>query len=201
MAYDDIPSEPPVIPTPPPQPPEPVQYETRNILNQSAQVIGQLSFPVGTPEGTWTSCLAHYSTAAINLIKEILSLKTYAASGNVTTSSSQASTIGGMTAKPEAGTYLAQFSGGIFTAGASAVGEFGIYVDDVLLTETKRPISCNLSLLGGLVTVSLNAIGVGTQTSTEVTLNGNQTIDVKFKSTNGGTIGFAERTFQLIKVK
>lgn len=173
--------------------------ETRNILDNLGNVIGTMTLPDGSSEDTWSQSLGNYSSTVINLPKSILNTTLLTASSNVTVSTSTALTVGGMTAKPTKGKYIAMFSGSISTNGASATGEFGFYVDDVLLSETKRPISCNLQLLGGLVTVSLNTIGVGTNTSTEVSLNGNQTIDVKFKSTNGGTIGFNERTMILIR--
>lgn len=174
--------------------------ETRNILDITATIIGQLTLPSGTSEEEWTRQLSAYSISVVNSLHTVLTTTTLSASSSVTTSSSTATTVGSMTTKPERGKYLANFSGSISTAGASAIGEFGFYVDGVLLPETKRPISCNLQLLGGLVTVSLNTIGVGTYTGTEVTLDGNQTIDVRFKSTNGGTIAFAERVMSLMRV-
>lgn len=200
MASDDLPIEPPVIPPTPPTPPV-IQYESRNILDPQGQTIGTLSFPVGTSENIWTQQLAHYASIHLPFSLEKLSVIPITASGSVTTSSASPATVGGMTKVPEAGTYVAQFSGSIFTAGASAVGEFGIYVNGVLIPETRRDISCNLTLLGGLVTVSLNSIGVGTFTGAQVALDGTQTIDVRFRSTNGGTIGFSDRSFILMKVK
>lgn len=123
------------------------------------------------------------------------------ATSTVTTSSSTAAVVGSMTRTPDAGKYIAYFSGGIYTAGAGAQGEFGIYKNGTLIPETKRPISCNLQLLGGLVSVSLNNIGVGTYTGTEISVNGTDVVDVRFRSVNGGTLGFGERTFTLIKVR
>lgn len=123
------------------------------------------------------------------------------ATGNVSTSSGTASTVSGMTKTPPAGSYLVQFNGSIYTGGASAIGEFGIYKNGVLVTETRRDISCNLQLLGGLITISLNTIGVGTYTAGEIVADGNDIIDVRYRSTNGGTIGFKERVLTLIKVK
>lgn len=130
-----------------------------------------------------------------------LNTETANASSPVTTSSSSPVTIGGMRLQPTSGTYLAFFSGGIYTDGASAKGEFGLYKNGVLIPNTRRDISCSLSLLGGLVTVSVNAIGVGTNTNSQVELNGTDVIEVKFRSTNGGTIGFIERNLILMKVK
>ena len=177
--------------------------ETRNILNSSSSVIGTLTLPDGTSEDIWTAMLAPYALASTPLPNPSQSLKSInlTGAGNVTTSSSTASTISGMTYTPASGKYLVFFSGTNYTAGASAEGEFGIYLAGTLMAESRRDIKCNLTLLGGLVTISLNAIGVGTYTGTEVILDGTQTIDVKFKSNNGGTIGFGERVMTLLKVE
>lgn len=177
---------------------------TRNILDSLGNIIGQLTLDDSTTEDQWALALAPYALSNVPVPISTLSIstQTVSASGATTTSSSTASTIGGMIiSTPIAGKYIAHFSGSIYTSGASATGEFGIYVDGTLISETRRDISCNLTLLGGLVTVSLNSIGVGTYTGTEVTLNGLQNIEVKFKSTNGGTIGFNERVFTLLKVQ
>lgn len=201
MAYDDLPTQYNPEPEDPIDPPPTVEMQTRNVLNNVGSIIGTLSFPVGTSESIWTEKLTYYSQVLSDLLRNILETVTVNASTQTTTSSGTASVINGMTKTPLSGKYVAMFSGSIYTAGASAIGEFGLYVDGVLLTETRRDISCNLQLLGGLVTVSLNSIGVGTYTNAEVTLNGNQTIDVRFRSTNGGTIGFKERVLTLIKVQ
>jgi len=174
----------------------------RNILDSLGQIIGTLELPDTTTEDQWTAALAPYAAPPSTPVPPPL-IKTVkkSATNTVTTGASQPAQVEGMFEKPEAGAYIVSFNGAISTGGASAAGKFGIYVDDVLVAETLRPISCNLQLLGGLVTVSLNSIGVGTQTETEIEVNGNQTIDVKFFSTNGGVIGFGERVFSLMKVR
>lgn len=175
--------------------------ETRNIRDSLGNVIGQLELPDGTSEAVWTQTLALYSATISQSVASRIATTIASATSTVTTSSSSESVISGMTITPLAGTYVAFFSGSIYTGGASAIGEFGIYVNDVLLAETRRDISCNLQLLGGLVTISLNSIGVGTYTGTQMELSGIQRVDVKFRSTNGGTIGFKERVLTLIQVK
>lgn len=177
--------------------------ETRNILNSSSSVIGSLSLPDGTSEDIWTFLLAQYAAASTPAPVPAQALKsiTVTGTGNVTTSSGTASTVGSMTYTPVSGKYLVFFSGTNYTSGASAEGEFGVYVGGVLQPESRRDIKCNLTLLGGLVTISLNSIGVGTYTGTEISLDGTQTVDVKFKSNNGGTIGFGERVMTLLKVE
>lgn len=174
----------------------------RNILDAVGNIIGTMSLPDETTEDQWAAALAPY--AAVPTPPEITPvIKTFkkSATDSVTTSSSQPATVAGMMDKPEAGKYIVDFNGAISTGGASASGKFGIYVDDVLIAETERPISCNLQLLGGLVTISLNNIGLGTKTGSEIEVNGNQTVDVKFLSTNGGVIGFGARVLTLMKVK
>lgn len=175
---------------------------TRNVLNSLGDVIGTLTLPDSTTEDQWTAALAPYAAAASSPpVLPYLKTIVKTATDSVTTSSSTPATVSGMTDQPEAGTYMVDFNASISTGGASASGKFGIYVDDVVVSETLRPISCNLVLLGGLVTISLNNIGLGTKTGSEIVLNGSQTIDIKYFSTNGGTIGFAERVFTLIKVR
>lgn len=179
-----------------------VSFETRQILDQSQNVIGTLTLPTTTSENTWQSVLAQFGVPGLPFsLPSILNTLSTSATSSVTTSSGTPTVIGSMSIKPVAGIYIAFFSGSIRTDGASAKGEFGIYVDGVQISETRRDISCALTLLGGLVSVSLNTIGVGTYTGTQVELNGNQTIDVRFKSNNGGTIGFNERNFMLMQVR
>lgn len=174
---------------------------TVDILDSLGATIGSLSFPDGTDTATIDAALALYTvTSPITPINPDITAITLSGTGQVTTSAGTPTVVSGMTIKPISGTYIVQFSGSVNTNGSSASGTFGFYVDGTLLSETNRPISCNLSLLGGLVTVSINAIGVGTYTGTQVTLNGTQTLDVRFSSTNGGTIGFNERVLTLIKV-
>lgn len=175
---------------------------TKNILDYLGQVVGTLTLPDSTTDDQWAAALAPYAQAPAppSIPPSIISF-TDVATDSVTTSSSQPATLTGMTRVPPAGTYIALFNGAITTNGASASGQFGFYVDGAPLPETIRPISCNLQLLGGLVTISLNTIGVGTYTGTQIDLNGTQTIDVRFLSTNGGTIGFNQRVMTLIKVK
>lgn len=176
---------------------------TRNILDSLGNVVGSLTLPDTTSEQDWQAALSPYAAVnvAVPINAPLIKTTNITGSGAVTTSSGTASIIGNMSITPDAGTYLAEFNGGIYTGGASATGEFGIYIDGVLIAETRRDISCNLTLLGGLVTVSLNSIGVGTNTATQVTLNGTQAIEVRFRSTNGGIIGFNERVFTLIRVR
>lgn len=173
---------------------------TRNILDNFGNVIGTLTLSDSTTESQWSAALAPYSSIPTLPVAKILDCYNISDSNQVTTSSSNPAVINGMTKKPDLGTYIILFNGSIYTDGASATGEFGIYIDGVLISETRRDISCNLTLLGGLVTISLNAIGVGTYTGTRVDLNGSQTIDVRFRSTNGGTIGFKEKVLTLLKV-
>lgn len=175
---------------------------TRNILDSNGNIIGQLTLPDSTTEQQWQETLSLY-TQIPQAITDRTLIDSYTVTANdpVTTSSSQEAVIGGMSLIPKPGKYIAIYNGSIYTAGASAVGEFGIYINDILKSETRRDISCNLQLLGGLVTISVNAIGIGTYTGTEIVLDGTQRVEAKFKSTNGGTIGFKERVLTLIKVR
>jgi len=174
----------------------------QNILDPLGNIIGTVNFPPNTPEATIQSVLSIYSVNnPISISTEVIESLTCSATASTTTGSNTPTTVDKMTFTPIAGTYLAFYSGSIYTGGASAQGEFGIYKDGVLISETRRDISCNLQLLGGLITISLNSIGVGTYTATKISLNGKETLDVRFKSNNGGTIGFNERNFILLKVQ
>lgn len=200
MAADDLPQ--PQIPTPPtpPENPPPPATSTSNVVDINSNVLGTLTYLASTPQNVVNQLLALYNTipsafspATINTI--IVSQTTPA-----TTSAASPSILSGMTVIPPAGTYTVSFSGSVNTNGSSASGAFGIYVNGVLLPETNRPVSCNLSLLGGLVSVSINAIGVGTYTGTQVVLDGHSTVDIRFSSTNGGVIAFSERVLTLMQV-
>lgn len=175
---------------------------SQNILDALGNIIGTIDLGDVT-QAQYDSQLATYALPSVPKPTSGLSLSTYVAASQsqTTTSSSTPSTVGSMTHTPPPGVYAAQFSGNVYTDGASAQGEFGIYLNGTLIPETRRDIKCNLSLLGGLVTISLNAIGVGTNTMLEIALDGSQTIDVRFKSNNGGTIGFVERTFSLTRLR
>lgn len=173
----------------------------QNILDSVGTVIGTLSFPDGTDSGIVSAAVAQYTIATPPIpASSIIASNTFKQTSAVSTSASTPVALSGMSWTPPAGVYIVNFSGSINTNGASAVGTFGIYSNGTLVAETNRPISCNLSLLGGLVTISLNAIGVGTFTSTQLTLDGSTSIDVRFNSTNGGTIQFSERVLTFMKV-
>lgn len=118
----------------------------------------------------------------------------------ISTTSNTFVSVSGMSITPVAGTYMVTFSGKSTMTGASVRSEYAIYSGGSLIPNSLRETSCNLTLLGGLVTISLNTIGVGANTSTIVTVNGSQTIDVRYRSVNGGTIQVTERNLTLIRV-
>lgn len=172
-----------------------------NILDSLGNTLGTLTFPDGTSTSTINAAVALYTVANPVTVKPaVLNTITLSQTSAITNSASTPQVMQGLSDIPPKGTYVVQFSGSVNTNGSSASGTFGIFVNGTLLPETNRPVSCNLSLLGGLVTVSINAIGVGTYSGTQVSLDGNSTIDVRFASTNGGTIGFNERVLTLIQV-
>lgn len=199
MALDDLPI-PPTPPYNPPSDPTPPETATVNILDTGSNIIGVLTYIVGTPINIINQILSQYSSSIVSPTLALINTIILSQTATATTSAATPTPLGGMSCVPAKGTYLAFFSGSVNTTGSSASGTFGIYVNGSLLPETNRPVSCNLSLLGGLVSVSINSIGVGTYTGTQVTLDGNSTLDVRFASTNGGVIGFAERTFTMMKV-
>lgn len=174
---------------------------TQNILDSLGNVIGTLSFPDGTDSGTISAAVALYASAtAVAISVPSLNTITTSLTTSITNSASTPMVAIATPAFAPKGTYIVQFSGSVNTGGSSASGTFGIYVNGGLLPETNRPISCNLTLLGGLVSVSVNQIGIGTYSGTQIVLDGNSTLDVRFASSNGGTLGFTERVLTLIKV-
>lgn len=173
----------------------------QNILDTLGNVIGTLELSDETPSATVQQILNLYSNPIQYSDIKLLTSYQATATGAVTTSSTAASVVTSMSLVPTQGQYLIFFSGDISTNGTNAAGQFGIYKDAILFSETQRSINCSLSLLGGLVSISLNTIGVGTYTGTLVTVEGNNTIDVRFNSTNGGTIGFGKRNLIGIKVQ
>lgn len=177
------------------------QMETRTVLNNSGQTIGQLSLPVGTSEQIWALKIAQYA-ALVGPYSPSDSINSLVLTGStpVTTSSATPSLVSGMTIKPAPGSYLVFFNGSASTNGANASGSFGLYLNGILISETKRDISCQLQLLGGLVSISLNTIAVGTYSGGKVTMDGTNTLELRYFSANGGTIGFSDRTMMLIKV-
>lgn len=123
---------------------------------------------------------------------------------NDTSTNSSSSTtyanLTGMTATPVAGTYFVIFNGHATTSGASAGGLFSLAVAGSTQADSVREISCNLTLLGGLVTVSLFTIGSSMSCVSRIVVNGSQAITAQFKSSTGGTINVQEKTMTLIRV-
>lgn len=115
------------------------------------------------------------------------------------TSSSSFSLVGGMTITPPSGDYLVFFGAKANTSGVNAQSEYGIFIDGVIVAETKRELSCTLSLLG-IITISLNTIGVEARTSSKVTVNGSQSIEIKFRSVNGVSVSFGEKSLTIVRV-
>lgn len=140
------------------------------------------------------------SVGLITITSEQSLITLYASATNlVSTSSSSFSVVGSMTVTPPAGDYLIFFGTKANTSGVNAQSEYGIYIGGILVPETKRELSCSLSLLG-IITVSVNTIGVEARTSSKVSVNGTQSIDVRFRSINGVSIAFGERSLTLVKV-
>lgn len=119
---------------------------------------------------------------------------------NQTTTSASYTNITGMTSTPASGTYLVIFNGKASTSGASAGGSFSIAVAGSTQTDSVRDISCNLVLLGGLVTISVNTIASSMTCVSRVTVNGSQAITAQFKSNTGGTISVTEKNMTIMKV-
>lgn len=116
------------------------------------------------------------------------------------TTSTTYANINSMTLTPAAGNYLVIFNGRASTSGASAGGLFGIAVAGSLQADSVREVSTNLTLLGGLVTISLNTVAASVTCVSLVTVNGSQAITSQFKSTTGGTINIGERNLTVLKI-
>lgn len=139
--------------------------------------------------------------AALVMFNAEGTLDTYYVSSTsvVSTSSTTMALVGSMTVTPPAGSYLIFFGAKANTSGVNAQSEYGIYVGGTLVPETKRELSCSLTLLG-VITVSLNTIGVEARTSSRISVDGTQTVEIKFRSVNGVAVSFGERSLTLVRV-
>lgn len=120
------------------------------------------------------------------------------ATGNVTTTSATFSVITTMTTTPVAGTYLVLFNGSFFNTGANTGGEYAIFTGGT--QGETRTLDCQTAILG-LIALSSNSITVPAFVMGQVTVNGSQAIDIRFRRTNGaGSIGCGNRRLQIMRI-
>ncbi len=136
----------------------------------------------------------------ISMPHGILNTERSTGSSGLTRSAQTFSQISGMVKTPAAGRWLVIFNARAVTTGASTQGEFQIYKNDIAIVETLQEVSCNLVLLGGLVTISLNTVGGNATCIGDVLCNGTDVIDVKWRSANGGTVAVSSRVLYMVKV-
>lgn len=136
---------------------------------------------------------------AIEESKNLVSITSVTSTSNQTSTSTTYANINTMTLTPAAGTYLVTFNGRASTSGVSAGGLFALAIGGVIQTDSVREVSCNITLLGGLVTVSVNTVANSVTCLSVLTVNGSQTITAQFKSTTGGTINIGERTMYIVR--
>lgn len=122
------------------------------------------------------------------------------ATSTVTTSSATFSVISGMTTTPIAGTYLIQYSGSMaITSGVNGSAEIAIFQNGTVVTHTTRTMSLTVALALGLIGTAAVAPS-GSDTTAIVTLNGSETIDVRFRSVSGDPFRCTSRSMQIIKI-
>lgn len=108
-------------------------------------------------------------------------------------------TINGMTTTPAAGTYLCIYSGEARMSNLNGLGEISFFVAGTQQSATTRAIEIEVALLLGLIGSSI--VETGASISVGIfTVNGSQTIDVRYRSVDGQTISIGNRTLALIKV-
>lgn len=87
-----------------------------------------------------------------------------------------------------AGTYLITFSGTGFTYSGCDIFYYAMHIDDVLIPHSERSINGTINH-----TILLHTQAI-------VTLNIGQTVDIKFKTTNGSTMMLNNRSLNMIKI-
>lgn len=135
--------------------------------------------------------------AAIEEAQNTLDYIYLSSNSTVSTTSGTYSVVSGMTTTPAAGTYFVLFTGTFRIADNNADGNFAIFKAGTIVTESTRRLFTTVSILLGLLN---NSIGASGTPMAVVTVDGTQTIDGRFRSTNGNAISCDNRTMILIRV-
>lgn len=128
---------------------------------------------------------------------------TASATNEVSTSSTTPSIISGMTfTTPQAGTYLAIFSGNCYVErnASNSYGHYQIYVGGSPQSNSLRDAQLVVNLLLGVIgTTRLNCSGGAIIVPVE--LNGSQNVDVRFWSDTTATTTYcSSRCFTLLRI-
>lgn len=108
-------------------------------------------------------------------------------------------TVNGMTHTPEAGTYLAFWSGQVDVTNTSGQGEVAIFVNGVQQTALTHQTQIVVTVVLGVLGAASITEG-GSNITGIVTANGTDVVDVRFRSVDGRTITLSNRSFVLIRV-
>lgn len=123
-----------------------------------------------------------------------LMTSTVSAQSTVTTASATPAVYGSMTLTPIAGTYLSHFDTYVqSTAGGNSI-TMGLYLAGTVIATSPRTVQFPTATL--IDSGYPFYIGIQGQV---VTVNGSQTVDVRW-STNGGTASGFNRTLTLLKI-
>ena len=118
----------------------------------------------------------------------------------VTTTSSTFAQVDGLTLTPPAGTYIAHWSGNVaVTSGANGTGQIALFIDTTQQTVSTRSFGITVALLLGLIGTATTQPGGG-ESSMPLTVNGSQSINVKFKSVSGDTCQATQGILYLVRI-
>lgn len=118
----------------------------------------------------------------------------------VTTTSSNFSTVSGMSiANPSAGTYLAVWSADVQTGSVNGQAEVAVFVGGTQQTSLTRQTQITVALLLGIIGTCYVREG-GSNIIGPVTVDGTQTVEVKFRSVDGTTQTIRNRGLTLIRI-
>lgn len=195
MAFDDLPpadnpTPPVIIPTQPPA------TETRNILDQSSNIIGTLTLPAGSSEAVWAALLATYAGQAVSASPNV---NEFASSISTNTNSSSYVPLNGMISGGlDAGTYLVTFTGNISST-APLLSNPGFFLSffangNQILTSEVGDASSSLSLFSiSPIAMSFNSI---------ITIGTGQRIEVRWKTNGqGNTITCTNRILDIVRMR
>ncbi len=135
--------------------------------------------------------------ALVNLTNNFLRDSQYVNSNAATTTTSTTfSVVGGMSITAVVGgRYELVFSATVYTDSNNATGELSVFINGVQNTNSTRDIQ---AIGAGLASVS--DVRVPGELTNRFDVNPGDTLDIRFRSVNGGTIGIGNRNYILRRV-
>lgn len=151
-----------------------------------------------TPDTLTNYVITYDTSTATNkkvLLDNLLNINYINITSTTTTSTTSATFIlmNGMTTTPSAGTYIVTFSSSGNNSVITANANYAIYIDSTIVQESNR----YFGWIGGLVTNEINMV---MHTQCIATVNGLQTIQIRWRTGISSTFTAYERSMILIKV-